>query len=435
MARFLISVWPSVGHVYPAIAIGRALVEQGHDVSFHTRPLFARHLETLGMDVIPLTTMPGMTEHGISLRDEPAGSWAMKKAFQQRFIAPLPELVRIVRDAAEACRPDVIINDYVSFAPLIVGELTDTPVATLTMTAFSWPGEDFAPFGSGLPPAHDAATRARYATLRANGEAFFADVVDAFNAARAAHGLPARPSPLPAATLSQYLQLVLSIPALDYERDDLPPQVHYTGLCAWDPPAPPDPDTAAWLAELAADRPLVLVAASSIFTRSAGLIDAALTGLADLDVGVLATLPFDHSLHSTPLPPHIRLARFVPHAQVLPRASAVVAHGGFGGVSKALGHGLPLVVVPYAGDQPEVAQRVVAAGAGLRLDPAALTPAALRAAVREALGDDSYRRRARDVATALAQWNGPREAATLLSRLAATRRPVLQASAAVGLDA
>jgi UDP:flavonoid glycosyltransferase YjiC (YdhE family) len=106
----------------------------------------------------------------------------------------------------------------------------------------------------------------------------------------------------------------------------------------------------------------------------------------------------------------------------MPRASVVVTHGGFGTVARALGFGLPLVVVPYAFDQPEVAQRIVHAGAGVRLDPATLTPGALRDAVMTVLADPSYRTNARHIAEAMARHDGPAESARLLERLAGANR-------------
>ena len=54
---------------------------------------------------------------------------------------------------------------------------------------------------------------------------------------------------------------------------------------------------------------------------------------------------------------------------MLEHASAVVTHAGHGTVIKALAHGVPVVAMPIGRDQPDVAARVVASGAGLRLRP------------------------------------------------------------------
>ena len=74
-----------------------------------------------------------------------------------------------------------------------------------------------------------------------------------------------------------------------------------------------------------------------------------------------------------------------PHAPVLERAAAVVWHSGMGIVQKAIAAGVPIAAVPFGRDQPEVARRVVEAGAGVELRIKDLGPERLRATVREAL--------------------------------------------------
>jgi UDP:flavonoid glycosyltransferase YjiC (YdhE family) len=54
-------------------------------------------------------------------------------------------------------------------------------------------------------------------------------------------------------------------------------------------------------------------------------------------------------------------------------------------VTRAASAGVPMVVVPFGRDQPEVARRVVECGAGVQLKPRRLTPDRLRDSVRTAL--------------------------------------------------
>jgi MGT family glycosyltransferase len=432
--------------MFPAIAISRALVAQDHRVAFHTDASYEGLLRSLGCEVYPVDS--GLD--AVPLREEAGDPSASKAAFRARFLDRVPaDMVSLQRVVASWC-PDVLVNDPVTFAPLLVGERADIPVATLNNVIFSWPGADMGPYGLGLPPARGEAQRSYYAMLRARAEAFYADVVADLNALRAACNLPPRAGSLAEATLSPYLHVVPTIPELDYHRADLPPQVHHVGPCLYDPPydsgAEDDVRRALdWLTRLPAGRSPLLVAASSVFKRSAQLIEAALDclagrqvhihGLSASTIEVLATLPFEHDLLGRTPYGHSFLARFVPHSAVLPHCSAVVTHGGFGMVTKALSYGLPLVVVPYAADQPEVAQRVVAAGAGLRLNPDRLTFASLRDAVLEVLRDGDLRAAAQRLAQEMRAYDGPATAARLLADLAATGRPILRTGAATGLVA
>jgi MGT family glycosyltransferase len=138
------------------------------------------------------------------------------------------------------------------------------------------------------------------------------------------------------------------------------------------------------------------VTTSSEYQADEDLVRTALQGLANEPFTVVATLPAAVAGPEEdqrpagpedfgPLPPNARLERFVPHGEVLERAAVAITHRGMGATQKALSKGVPVVVVPFGRDQHEVAARVVAAGAGVRLSRKKLSPEKLRAAVHEAL--------------------------------------------------
>jgi len=138
------------------------------------------------------------------------------------------------------------------------------------------------------------------------------------------------------------------------------------------------------------------VTTSSEYQADEDLVRAALQGLANEPFTVVATLPAvvtgseqdrrpAGQVDFGPLPANARLERFVPHGDVLGRAAVAITHGGMGATQKALSKGVPVVVVPFGRDQHEVAARVVAADAGVRLSRKKLTPEKLRVAVRDAL--------------------------------------------------
>ena len=66
------------------------------------------------------------------------------------------------------------------------------------------------------------------------------------------------------------------------------------------------------------------------------------------------------------VPANVHIKRWVPQADVMPRAAAMVVHGGFGTVRAALCAGVPLAVVPLFADQPYNARRVAAWAPGSR---------------------------------------------------------------------
>ncbi|HEY8973571.1 MAG TPA: nucleotide disphospho-sugar-binding domain-containing protein, partial [Burkholderiaceae bacterium] len=67
-----------------------------------------------------------------------------------------------------------------------------------------------------------------------------------------------------------------------------------------------------------------------------------------------------------PLPADVLWLPYVPLAALLPRAAALVHHGGIGTTAEALRAGVPQVIVPLAYDQFDNAARVAALQAGAR---------------------------------------------------------------------
>ncbi|EYF03506.1 UDP-glucuronosyltransferase [Chondromyces apiculatus DSM 436] len=107
---------------------------------------------------------------------------------------------------------------------------------------------------------------------------------------------------------------------------------------------------------------------------------------------------------------------------MFPEARALITHGGWGTVGRALLHGLPMLVIPLFGDQPLNAVLVEGAGLGRHLPLSKATPDTIRAELRTLLADDAMRDRARRAAAEIRQLKEERAAAIALERLVATHR-------------
>ncbi len=135
-----------------------------------------------------------------------------------------------------------------------------------------------------------------------------------------------------------------------------------------------------------------------------------------------------------PQPPHVHVERYVPQSLLLPHCDLVVTHGGHNTVLAAVGHGLPVVVIPIAADQPENAQRCAELGLGRVIGPDDRTPAAIGAAVREVLRDPRYRQNAQRLRDEMEALPGPERGVELLERLAAQGQPVVGVQAGLQGD-
>jgi UDP:flavonoid glycosyltransferase YjiC (YdhE family) len=169
------------------------------------------------------------------------------------------------------------------------------------------------------------------------------------------------------------------------------------------------------------DAPLVLVAPSTAQDPSHRMLRAALEGLADAPVRVLATWNRRLPDRPLPVPDNARVVRWVSYAQTMPLADIVLTHGGHGTVARALSCGTVPVVVPAAGDMNENAARVAWAGLGVRLPRRFATPRAIRLAVASALSDPALRDRVATVARTPAATGGAARAASVLEAFAVRR--------------
>ncbi len=139
----------------------------------------------------------------------------------------------------------------------------------------------------------------------------------------------------------------------------------------------------------AGDQPLVLVGMSSTYQDHVGMLQRVAAGLGRLPVRGLVTTGPTVAPDDIDAPPNVTVVRSAPHAEVLQHARAVVTHAGHGTAIKALAHGVPVVAMPIGRDQPDIAARIVASGAGLRLRPKA-SPAKIATAVRRVLDEPSF---------------------------------------------
>ena len=204
--------------------------------------------------------------------------------------------------------------------------------------------------------------------------------------------------------------LVASFPQLEYPRH-WPEHVHVVGPLMWEPPAdevqPP-----------AGSDPLVLIAPSTAQDAEHQLLAAALRGLADAPVRVLATWNRRPPPRPLAVPANARLLEWLSYARTMPLCDVVVCHAGHGTLVRALASGCAVVACPAVGDMNENAARLDWAGAGVRVPRRFARPRALRLAVERALGEPSIRARAQELAAWSRSHDAGSAAAVLLERLA-----------------
>jgi UDP:flavonoid glycosyltransferase YjiC (YdhE family) len=124
-----------------------------------------------------------------------------------------------------------------------------------------------------------------------------------------------------------------------------------------------------------------------------------------------------------PVPDGIVAFAYAPYSELFPRAAALVHQGGIGTAAQALRSGRPMLVVPYAHDQPDNAERVRRLGIARTIPRHRYTAARAAAELRHLLDSPVYCQRAAKVGRKIGQEDEVRAACNALGGLLQVARP------------
>lgn len=390
--RFLVAAFGDPGHVFPAIALGRALAGRGHEVTIETWEERRAAVEGAGLG------FAAAEEYRMFPPPDPDSAEGAHAAEAARALLPL----------LEKMRPDVVVSDILTLAPALAAEVAGVPRATLIPHIYPVvePGLPF--FAVGLQPPR---TPLGGAVWRAGQRALNIGLEqgrDDLNRQRARLDLP--PTERFHGGISADLALVGTFPQLEYPRR-WPAGVEVTGPMSFEAPHPE-------IALPLGDDPLVLIAPSTAHDSHNHLVRTALEALASEPVRIVATTNRVVPQSPIEVPGNAVLVDWLSYSQVMPAASLVISHGGHGTVARALAAGTPLLISPFIGDMSETAMRVTWAKAGLSLPWRLCRPSPLRWAARRILGDPSFAARAGELADWARQNDGAERGARLVESLA-----------------
>jgi UDP:flavonoid glycosyltransferase YjiC (YdhE family) len=379
--RVLISTRKGAGHFGPLVPFAQALLRDNNDVLVAAPASAAAMIAAAGMDHYPIPDPPEekraailASTAGLSMYDRNA------RIASQIFIgidsrAAYPHLV----DVVESWQPDVVLFEESENAAPLAAEAAGVPAVCVGISQ------------------------------RVVGDEFRPVITEAIGELRADLGLAPDPE------LARFLDtpfFTLTPPSL--EHPDVPGPEDAMRFQDLDGSAP-RPLPAWWVDDTL---PLVYVTFGSVAPTTEvfpGIYRASIDALADLPVRVLVTIGRDRDpAELGPDAPNVHVARWVPQADVMPHAAAMVCHGGHGTVRAGLAAGVPMAVLPLFADQHYNARRVDEIGAGIALDG----PDGLADVVSRLLTDPSYRQAAELVAKETRQLPTVDTATAVLRQLA-----------------
>lgn len=433
MARIGAFCFQGTGHLNPMTALARRLQERGHSVVIIGIADIEARVKAAGVGFCRIGESdypPGTLEK----LDRRLGELNGLKAF--RFtIDRIKNTARMVlRDGPEAVRQakmDAILVDEADFGGN-VAQYLGLPFITVTFIPPMIEGDRYPPFYFGWGAGQDWGSRLRNRVGIEVLTRVATPIFKVINDQRRAWGIT--PIYAPVEYLSKILRVAQMPKVLEFDYPVVPPVLHYTGpfVDKQQRPAIKFP----W--ERLDGRPLVYASLGTLQNGLEKVFRTIGAACADLDVQLVISLGggLDREqlgdLHGDPV-----VVRFVPQLEILKRASAVITHAGLNTVLESLSEGLPLVCIPLANDQPGVAARVAARGAGLVVPLRKLNSRRLRSAVRAVLEDEKYRRAAGLIQAAIRTVDGLEMAADLIEDALKIRFPakaelVLNADRAAG---
>ncbi len=431
MAKYLFTVIPALGHINPMMPVAAELKKRGHTVGFVTGKDYIKGIESEGMHAFPLG-FPGLESGKSHTLDKMfLHTGVLSNYYFFKYLADV-NLGSIdgLRSLITSFKPDVIVNDSLTYSGSQAAELYSLPWATFCSVPGLIPSSDTPPFTTwGLPPTKNTLIKTVYSIIRFGQNLFFRLFDSLYNRNRKALGLPPVKTSVIYSSLSPNLIMVPTCEGFEYKRSDWPPQLHLLGPAPWGKNNSKR-SSDAWIDELPQDKPVIYVTIGTVQgLRLLEFFDKIIDALKDepyyvvMSVGQTADLSRFSSA-----PGHFRFERFVPHSRILPRITAVIHHGGQGISQDSICHGLPSVVIPISQDLYEVARRCTSAGVSVRIPYPKLTPECLRSALTQILTEPEIKDNTKKLQSVFLKTNAGVTGAELLEKLFETKSPVYRKS-------
>ncbi len=426
--KVIISSVPLLGHLNAVLAIGRALVEEGHEVVGLSATALRERVERIGAAFHPFPEAADIDSSDMitaypEFATLPPGPEMTLFYFQRVLADPLAAQHQGLIDIMKDFKADLIVTDnlFMGALPMLLGPRSARPPIMFCGTTYLlWRRDDKAPCNTGVPPARTGSEQREYSALAEQVDKVFSDPFrNHLNKCLASVGAPPlEMSVLDAVEYLPDIHLQLTVPSFEYPRADLPSSVRFVGAL---PITPNQSRLPAWADDLDGSKRIVLVTQGTVSNHDFGLlVEPTLQALAgEPDILVVVTTggrPIE-SIQG-PIAENVRLASYLPFEWLLPKVDVLVTNGGYNTVNQALSFGIPIVAAGLTEDKADVSARVAWSGVGINLRTNAAEVGPLRNAVRAILDEPRYRVRAAAMAKEFARIDTRAEVLRIARELA-----------------
>ena len=417
MARILLTTLGSYGDLYPYLAVAEELREMGHQPVVASSATYRGKAEAQGFEFAPIRP-------DISLDD----SEMMKYLFHQRrgterVLREVSSRVReTYEDTLQAARGvDVIVSHPITFASVLVVDKLQMPWISSVLAPISF----MSAFDPPLPAPLPGLVR-----LRVFGPRVMRAVLDFGKRAslswikpvldlRREIGLPRGGNPMFEGGQSPELVLAMFSKVFAEPQADWPANTVTTGFPFYDSDEPLARELDRFIDS--GTPPVVFTLGSSAVGAAGRFYAQSLEATQRLNVRAIFLTGTHAQDLPDRLPPNVLEWPYAPHAALFARASAIVHQGGIGTTAQALRSAHPSLVVPFAHDQFDNADRVRRLGAGLWLSRRKYNARTAEAALGRLLTEPAFSASAGRIAEVIRNENGARTAAEAIHTYVAAK--------------
>lgn len=406
----LISTFGSLGDLFPYLAMAAGLQRRGHRVAIASSMCHRARIERAGMTfhlTAPHCDFSDPVFQRRALEELSGGRFVLRDTIFPQIRASYNDLLKATEGA------DLLVTQMLSFAGPLIAEMTGIPWISTVLAPSAFLSDTDSPVLASrlrwirehLPALNGFVNRAARYTTRTWAEPV--------HYLRQELGLPRSADPIFEGQHSPLRVLALFSSVFAEPQPDWPPQVLVTGFPFWED-APVTAEVASVLDDFlqAGPAPLVFTLGSSAVLDPGTFYRESATAARKLGCrAVLIGYPREAAISSQA---GLLTLPYAPHTHVFRRACAVVHPGGIGTTATALRSGCPMLVVPWAYDQPDNAARLVRLGVARTLSRSAYSARRAASELDRLLTDSQYRRHCASIAHQVQSEDGVEAACTAL---------------------
>ena len=419
--RIILNTFGSFGDIHPYMAIAMELQRRGHTPVIAAMEGYREKIGGAGLEFASVRPdIPPPKEQGTELVEK-----IMEPKTGPRFL--MDGLVfPAVRDSYEdllkaVSGADLLVTHPAAPAGPLVGRKTGMPWISTVLAPFSF----ISAYDPPVPPFWQWTRKLSVLgpgvmgfLLNTMKNSYKAKAVTEF---RNELGLADNGNPMFEGQHSPTLVLALFSEVFAKPQPDWPPQTKITGFCFYDGhhETQMPPGLLHFLDNGAP--PIVFTLGSSAVWVARDFFKESIKAAKRLGRRAVLLIGDERNLTFS-LPEGIIAVNYAPYQSLLPRACAVVHHGGVGTTSQGLLAGIPTLIVPFAFDQSDNAEHAYKVGTSRTLYRKYYFAPRVAKELNELLTQPGYARKALDAGRRLKQEDGPGRAADLIEQVLSGRQ-------------